>query len=268
MGAGSITVRIAGYDLGIRWNHPGLEDEIRALFAAHVVEDDADVPANISFKLADPDLKVRGKTAMMMANRTMVLTASDERALRAGVQLLDSEIRWGRGESLVQAVPLVSEARTVLLDAHLRPRLRKIEPRLARAGFQVVDTFGVLLDPATGAVSIPEPCFEYDDAVLQRAGESSRDDRASGAIPDGQVDVAHWVMFRQGLLGDSDSDAHELISTIPILRSRQGTLSAGLLSAMGHRLGDDEVRWVSGAIDDKGLLDAVTNDDWEPEEPS
>jgi hypothetical protein len=268
VGAGSITVRIAGYDLGIRWNHPGLEDEIRALFAAHVIDDDPEIPANISFKLADPDLKVRGKTAMMMANRTVLLTASDERALRAGVQLLDSEIRWGRAEPMVQAVPVVSEHGTVLLDAHLRQRLRKLEPRLARAGFEVVDTHGVLLDPATGAVSVPQPGFAYDASVLQRAAGSSRADRAGGAIPDEPLEVSRWVMFRQGYLGNEDSAAHTLVSLIPILRSRQGTLNAGLLAAMGDRLVSDEVRWMGGGVDDKGLLDAIASEVWEPAEPS
>jgi hypothetical protein len=268
VGAGSITVLIEGYSLGIRWNHPGLEDEIRALFAAHIVADDPEIPANISFKLAEPDSKVRGKTAVMMANRTMTITASEERALRAGVQLLDSEIRSGRAEPLIQAAPLVSDKGTILLDAHLRPRLRKLEPRLAKAGLHIVDTLGVRIDPETATVSIPEPCFDFDESVLEDLAESSRPDRAGGAIPDDPTNVLRWVMFRQGYLADLDSQAHNLLSTMPILRSRAGMVSASTIGALGHRLRSDEVRWVGGAIEDADLLAAITNDVWEPKEDS
>ena len=221
-------------------------------------------PANISFKLPEPDIKVRGKTAVMMANRTMLITASDERALRAGVQLLDSEIRSGRGEPVIQAIPLVSDQGTVLLDAHLHGRLRKLEPRLAKAGFRVVDTRGVHLDPQSGAVTMPRPCFDYDESVLTAAAEDSRKDRAGGAIPEEPLQVTRWVMFRQGYLADMDNPAHNLISTIPIVRNRQGTLSADLLGWLSQRLAGDEVRWVSGVADDAELLDAITADTWEP----
>ena len=221
--------------------------------------------------MAEPDSKVRGKTAVMLANHSHVVTASDERALRAGVQLLDSEIRWGRAEPGVQAVPLVSANGTVLLGAHLRPRLRKLEPRLAKAGFRVVDTLGVLLDPITGSVSVPDPCFEYDESVLRAAAESSRSDRAGGSIPTEPLDVKRWVLFRQPFLADLDSEARRLANTVPILRSRAGTLDAGVLSAMGRRMAADEVRWVGGAVTESGLLDAIVAEDWEPEpepEPS
>jgi hypothetical protein len=143
---------------------------------------------------------------LLHGSRTLVRSRSAPRVLAGLVQQLSAALRSRTDDDddpllRVYATPVVSDdGRALLLPAGLADHVQQLQPRLARAGFAIVDVADVLVDPTTAELVVPEPAIPYDASVLHDVGSGADDDAPLGSerrwVRPGRYPIEAWLVVR------------------------------------------------------------------------
>jgi hypothetical protein len=246
VGAEIIPVQLGDLVLGVRANDAALTTRLRALLAGHVVEG-GKAPPNLSVALG----RGPGDKHQLCRSGVFVLrTTSVGRLLRAVPLLLDGYAPPRRGVVRLSAWVLVGPDDAVLVDRRYTDSLERIEPRLARRGYQRWDGYFAEVEPGTGEVVLGPPRLTFaDDAAATL--EPPRD-REVGPVKGWRRPVRSLLGVEEAR-GDGEEPtparrlwrltplaAHHGRVDVPALRLLAAWLLEGRLRG-GHRLDDAEV---------------------------
>jgi hypothetical protein len=208
-----VTVRVADRLIGVRTNDQRIADQLRALLAEHVVPD-VDAPPNLSLKMGEDTGRLRALDLLYRGGMPVVKTRSRPRLLRATVNYLDA-FADAPGTVRLNARLLASNGRAVLVDDWLRGVLQRVERRIEKFGYRVMDVAGVPLLPATLEVEVRPPRLVVDPgawAEVERDHPSDDGHELTYArLPVDQVVV--WNRQRD----TRESGAERLASLMPLL---------------------------------------------------
>jgi hypothetical protein len=208
-----LTVRVGERLIGVRTNDERVADHLRAVLAASVVPD-VDAPPNLSLKLGDDTARIRDLDVLYHGATPAVKTRSRRRLLRATRTFLDA-FADPPGTLRLNARLLASNGTAVLVDDWLREVLERVERRIERFGYRVVDVAGVPIEPETLAVELRPPRLAVDRdawAAVERDYPGDDGHEPSAA----RLTVGHVVMWNRQRDTDQ-SGAQRLAALLPLL---------------------------------------------------
>jgi len=185
------TFRVGAWALGVRSSNGAIDDLLRRVLAAHVV--DIDAPANFSALMADD--RARTFHFLYRASDALVRTRVAGRVVRTLISHLSTFVDSPPSAIRLDATAVIADGRAIVVPDSLRAELRHIETRLNVAGMTVVDSPTLHLEPGTRSVIVPEPALTVDIQALadyERAGQSPARELAP-ARP-GRYPIAAWVL--------------------------------------------------------------------------
>ena len=217
-----------------------------------------DAPPNLSVVLGGFDGVTTRKHTLYVQGRKLMTTSSDARLVRAVIRAASALVAEPTAEQLrLDAVPVVApDGSVVPVDHGLGNDLRAIERRLTARGYRVLDCAAILVDPAPGAVTIPDAraAWAIDDPALDAAFPARPGDNDLDALDalDGPltriVHPAHEVPA---------SRAATVASIAALARRHDGTLRADDVARLAELI--NRVRVVPSVLTESPvLLDLVT----------
>jgi hypothetical protein len=185
--AGTLTVKVGPYLLGVRFSTPELVDMAREVLAPSLVEGIV-APPNVSVVAT----RARAGRPLLYCYHSTMLVArarSPQGALMAAASLLSSYVPLDAGVVRLPALAAVRSGAAALFSAESWRAVAGLVPRLRAAGWEVLDAPEVDLDPE-GSVVVEPLAVALDAAALA----SLPAHRADGTRPSpGRYPVKAWV---------------------------------------------------------------------------
>jgi hypothetical protein len=219
--AGTLTVKVGPYLLGVRLSTPELVEMAREVFAPSLVEGVA-APPNVSVKVTAARAG-RPLLYCYLSNMLVTRARSARRAFEAVASLLSTYAPPVRGGLRLLAVPAVRSEQIALLAPESWLMASRLVPRLRVAGWQVLDAPSVELD-AEGRVVIAPLAVALDSNALAHVPAHPGD----GVRPSpGRYPVAVWVAAR-----GADPIPQTMAGRVALVTSGVASLDAGSASAV------------------------------------
>lgn len=182
---GTAAIAVDDWHLGVRHNGEFALEVLDGVLPGMLVADPR-VPDNYSLALARPTTGATQTLHLLVkGGSTLVRTRSVARAVRALLTNLAMDL--GRVPDVVlhlHVAALVRDGRALLVPRWAVQPIERVQPRLARAGFQAVDTPSVLVDPETAELVVPAPSVPFDEAYLAAVDAAgSRGRELPGVLP-------------------------------------------------------------------------------------
>jgi hypothetical protein len=185
--AGTLTVKVGPYLLGVRLSTPELVEMARDVFAPSLVEGVA-APPNVSVKVTEARAG-RPLLYCYLSNMLVTRARSARRAFEAVANLLSAYPPPASGGLRLAALAAVRSEQIALLAPESWLTAPRLVPRLRVAGWQVLDVPSVELD-TEGRVVIEPLAVALDRNALARVPALEAD----GIRPSpGRYPVAVWV---------------------------------------------------------------------------
>jgi len=139
----------------------------------------------------------RSLKLLVQGGSQLVRSRSGARVLAALLQYVSAELEPAEPSlARVNATAVVRDGAALLLPAGLLAYLKRLQPRLARAGMALVDTPRVLLDLEASELVVPEPLVPYDAAVLDELDRDARLGRELPWVHPGHYPLRTWFLTR------------------------------------------------------------------------
>jgi hypothetical protein len=198
---GTRAYALGSYHVGVRYDDDETALVLDRLFADAWV-DDPRVNDNYAVALGGTRT-TRGAGAsrslklLVQGGTQLVRSRSGARVLAALLQYVSADLEPVE-PSLARAnvTAVVRDGVALLLPAGLLAHVKRLQPRLARAGMALVDTPRVLLDLEARELVVPEPVVPYDATVLD---DLDRDVRLGSELPwvrPGRFPLHTWFLVR------------------------------------------------------------------------
>jgi hypothetical protein len=198
---GTRAYALGSYHVGVRYDDDDTALVLDRLFTDAGV-DDPRVNDNYAVALGGTRT-TRGAGAsrslklLVQGGTQLVRSRSSARVLAALLQYVSADLEPADPSlARVNATAVVRDGAALLLPAGLLAHLKRLQPRLARAGMALVDMPRVLLDLEAGELVVPEPVVPYDATVLD---ELDRDVRLGNEVPwvhPGRSPLRTWFLAR------------------------------------------------------------------------
>jgi hypothetical protein len=206
---------VGSYHIGVRSNHPKVDGLLRAVLAAHLVEDD-DAPPNYSVFVNSDERDLLETQGLHFLYRTSTKIARSREVRPIFDHLLASlqgHLHRRQSDVLrVRAVGFVRGGRAVIAPAAVSRDWPAIEPRLRRAGVRLVDTSALQIDPTRRQLIVEPLELHIDDDALASVPGSAQGHSAT-INPPGRYDVVAWLLDdRSGTT--TGSTAHAIAEVI------------------------------------------------------
>jgi hypothetical protein len=162
--ATTTTVRIGEWALGVRSSTLEMDDVLRRVLGAHVV--DVEAPANFSALMADG--RTRPFNFLYRASDALVRTRARGRLVRTLIAHLSefaAPTETAAPAVRLNAAAVIADGAAILIPEGFRAELAGIETRLNVAGLRVVDAPTLELERG-GHIVVPEPAVAVDTAAL------------------------------------------------------------------------------------------------------
>ena len=185
--AGTLTVKVGRYLLGVRFSTPELVDIAREVLAPSLVEGVV-APPNVSVVAT----RARAGRPLLYCYRSTMLVArarSPRRALAAAANLLTNCVPRDPGGVRLLALAAMRTGEVALFCSESWRVAARLVPRLRAAGWEVLDAPEVDLDPE-GNLVIADSAVALDAAALARLPAHRSDETPPGP---GRYPVAAWV---------------------------------------------------------------------------
>lgn len=198
---GTRAFALGEYHVGVRYDDDATARVLDRFFADARV-DDPSVPDNYAVALGGtPTTRGAGASRslklLVQGGTQLVRSRSGARVLAALLQYVSADLEHAAPSlARVNATAVVRDNAALLLPSGLVAHLKRLQPRLARAGMALVDTPRVLLDLETRELVVPEPVVPYDADLLD---ELDRDVRLGSELPwvhPGRYPLRTWFLAR------------------------------------------------------------------------
>jgi hypothetical protein len=190
---------IGSLHIGVRSNTVAVDNLLRKLLAAHLVEA-ADAPPNYSLRLADQESAPAGLRQLNLLYRssvTLVRSRHPGRVVGGLLQFLSSHIEPTDLRLLrIRAAAVVGEGGAVMVPWPARATfdLARLERRLGGLGLRLLDAEYATVDPDTCELVVAESLLEVDRSALAEAGLVDGAYRDEPLAP-GRYPVRAWTHF-------------------------------------------------------------------------
>lgn len=215
MWAGTTTVRVGGYHLGVRAFPEALHEAVQQFLTA-----DADVavdaPPNLSVRFDAPAVGAPS-FVLYRAHRTVLSTRSPERLLYALRRFLEGLVQPAEHDRfpVATATAFVRDGAAVLGPAACQQRLPQLAPHLRRAGIACLEGLRPLIDPATAELVVRSEPETVNWEAAQLLRELAADSQAREPIlPAGRYRIRCWLLPS---VTDSRSLATRVAQVLPLL---------------------------------------------------
>ena len=199
--------RLGDVLLGIRADSEETDHLLGRIFAS--VRDDGAGEAPPNFSVVMPSTSkssTKGLNLLLYGDTTIVRSRSPRRVVMGLAQYLSSLLESPESDLLrVQAVAAVRDNHAVLLPIEMGATRERLQPRLARLGFSLIDAPHVFVDGAAGQLVVPEPNVMMDVDAIATLPEP-RPGRSEGApVGPGRFALDTWFVRADDGTGQFDS---------------------------------------------------------------
>ncbi|MEO7556110.1 MAG: PqqD family peptide modification chaperone [Acidimicrobiales bacterium] len=191
---------LGDFYVGIRADTPEADELVARVLVRHHVAVADEPPPNYSVVLAPGSAsgQARGLNLLLDGGTTVVRSRSPQRVVRALLHHLSARVTVesllaDRRYLAVVGLPAVRGGRAYLLPNALRFS-DQAQPRLAVAGFSLVDVPFAVVDVLDAALVVPEPALHVDHAALELVPDPVSGRAEGGWVPPGRYPLAAWVL--------------------------------------------------------------------------
>jgi hypothetical protein len=228
------------------------------LLPAHVVPE-IEAPPNLSLFVGGDEGPVRELHRLYRGAMVVVHTRSEGRLLRAALAHLDGFADLPPGLLQLNARVLVRDGAALLVSALLAGNLDRVERRLERLGYQVVDVEGAPVDRAAAEVVLWSPRLEIDPDALADVERDHPRERREFPLAPARLPIRGLVT----LVGDPEtngqrSPARRLVDLAHLVLSDDGLVHPGDLELL-NRLDDNGLVTRVQPLEDRDLLELIGN---------
>jgi len=193
--------RVDDFCVGLRADSEAADHLVGQALAAYRVAVRRTPPVHLSVVLPEGDGSGGSSFNLLLAgNDTVIRSRSPRRVLRGVAAYLSMLVAdeagtlappgiWG-----VSALPAICGNGAVLLPGAIRRVLAAAQPRLARAGFRLVDMPVALIDPVIGDLVVPQPRVEIDETALDIAPEPVLGPGEGAWVAPGRYPLVAWAL--------------------------------------------------------------------------
>ncbi len=194
------TYEVGGFRVGVQADSVATDRLLGLAFAAYRVTPHEKPAPHLSVVLGLDEVRgTRPFNLLLIGNETVIRSRSPRRVVRGLAAYLsalvaEEETTGHEGTLAVSALPAIFGSAAVLLPLSLRSVLAAAEPRLARAGFRLVDVPRALIDLASGDLVVPRPTVEIDETAFEALAEPAIGPSEGAWVPPGRYPVAAWAL--------------------------------------------------------------------------
>lgn len=233
--------------VGLRVNHEGVLDVLGEAFRPYVA--DVDGPVALSVRVGSPGVagKAQGFHLLFRHAQRALRTRDPHRLVRALVAELSAYRPAPDGLLRLPGVALVRDGEALVACLGMRSSFDMLERRLNASGLRLVDEPFVLVDPAVGALVVPEPALPVDWSALGRIETVvGGQHRAEAPAPPGRYQISRWTY----VLSDERREPLPLARGVlwgallasPVTPVRRGD-AVRTLAALAERVRPTAVSW-------------------------
>jgi hypothetical protein len=209
---------VGGRRLGVRWNRPGLDAELRALASGAIGVEEG--PPNISIVLGERTGRTRSKHQLHVQGRLSNTISSDGGLIRAVIRALGALASGPPPGSLsVDAMLVVDADRVaVAVDRRLARDLRDLEPRLRRGGLRTIELPHLDVWPDRATAVLPDGPAGVGISIKELDSRWPPE-RGDDDLVAGEVAISRFVYVGRP---EPESRGHTVADMVPMLRNSTG----------------------------------------------
>lgn len=209
---------VGEYHIGVRADSGQTDQVLAEVFRAHRVGGGAKAPDNFSVVLGEGGSGTRGLNLLLQNSNVVVRSRSARRVVLGLANYLspfvDPVAADEAGGTLLRtgAVGAVIGDAAVLLPTNAVLWLEQVQPRLHRAGIQLVDLPYSTIDTATTELVVPEPAVTIDWDRLAAVDDSTGRSELPAVAP-GRYPLRVWGLWDAGT-SDAFTPANAVVAAV------------------------------------------------------